>query len=93
MPKKQRTIHLSPLLWAQIDDLVNYFGDTPNEVLARVLTEWFDEHQTHITEVKERIDRLEPRIVAIRELADGNAAKTKRSIGTAHGASQKKELE
>lgn len=78
MPKKQRTIHLSPILWAQIDDLVNYFGDSPNEVLTRLLTEWFDEHQAHIDEVKGRIDRLEPRIVAIRELADGEADKKSR---------------
>jgi hypothetical protein len=75
MPKKQRTIHLSPLLWAQVDDLVNYFGDSPNEVIARLLSDWFDEHQDRIIEVKARIDRLEPRIVAIREQAE-NETKT-----------------
>jgi hypothetical protein len=68
--KKQRTIHLSPILWAQIDDLVNYFGDSPNEVLTRILNDWFDEHQPHIAETKARIDQLQPRIVAIREQAE-----------------------
>jgi hypothetical protein len=91
MPKKQRTIHLSPLLWAQIDDLVNYFGDSPNEVLARLLTDWFDQHQARISEVKARIDRLEPRIVAIRELAEREAGQKLR--GGPRDTSEKKELE
>lgn len=70
MPKKQRTIHLSPTIWAQIDDLINYYGDNPNEVLTRLLNSWFDEHQQEITEVKARVDRLQPLVVGIRELAE-----------------------
>lgn len=70
MPKKQRTLHLSPLIWAQIDDLKNYYGDGPNEVLTRILNDWFDNHQQQIAEIKARIDRLEPQIVAIREQAE-----------------------
>jgi hypothetical protein len=78
MPKKQRTIHLSPILWAQVDDLVNYFGDGTNEVLARILNEWFDSNQARIAEVKARIDRLEPQIVAIREQAEKEAKPAKK---------------
>jgi hypothetical protein len=78
MPKKQRTIHLSPVIWAQVDDLVNYFGDGPNEVIARILNEWFDANQARIAETKTRIDRLEPQIVTIREQAE-HEAKTKKS--------------
>jgi hypothetical protein len=70
VPKKQRTIHLSPLIWAQVDDLINYYGDGPNEVLTRILNDWFDGHQQNIAEMKARIDRLEPQIVSIREQAD-----------------------
>jgi hypothetical protein len=91
MPKKQRTIHLSALLWAQIDDLVNYFGDSQNEVLARLLTEWFDEHQDHIAETKGRIDRLEPRIVAIREQAELRALKNTSEVS--RGGNRRKDLE
>jgi hypothetical protein len=78
MPKKQSTIHLSPLIWAQIDDLINYFGDGRNEVIARLLNEWFDEHQDRIAEMKARIDQLEPRIVTIREQAEQEAKSSKK---------------
>lgn len=78
MPKKQRTIHLSPLIWAQVDDLINYFGDGRNEVITRLLNEWFDEHQDRITEMKARIDRLEPRIVTIREQAENETKGSKK---------------
>jgi len=78
MPKKQRTIHLSPLVWAQIDDLINYFGDGPNEVMARILNEWFDANQGRIAEVKARIDRLEPQIVAVRQQAEHEAKASKK---------------
>jgi hypothetical protein len=79
MPKKQRTIHLSPLIWAQVEDLVNYFGDSPNEVIARLLNEWFDEHQDRVAEMKARIDRLEPHIVSIREQAENEAKARKKT--------------
>lgn len=78
MPKKQRTIHLSPLIWAQVDDLINYFGDSPNEVIGRILNEWFDQNQDRLMELKARIDRLEPRIVAIREQAENEAKAAKK---------------
>jgi hypothetical protein len=73
VPKKQRTVHLSPLIWAQVDDLINYYGDGPNEVLTRILNDWFDNHQLEIAAIKARIDRLEPQIVVIREQAEKDA--------------------
>jgi hypothetical protein len=71
--KKQRTIYLSPSLWAQVDDLIGYYGDTQHEVLAQLLNDWFSEHQTEIGQTKARIDGLAPKIGGIQEQADREA--------------------
>ena len=71
--KKQRTIYLSPSIWAQIDDLVNYYGDSPSEVLTQTLNDWFSTHQREITETKARIDGLGSKIDVIRKQADEEA--------------------
>ena len=71
--KKQRTIYLSPSIWAQVDDLINYYGDTQHEVLAQLLNNWFSGHQREITETKARIDGLGSKIEVIRKQADEEA--------------------
>ena len=71
--KKQRTIYLSASLWAQIDDLINYYGDSQHEILAHILNNWFSGHQGEITETKARIDGLKPEINVIRKQADKDA--------------------
>jgi hypothetical protein len=76
--KKQRTIYLSPSLWAQVDDLIDYYGDSQHEILAHILNNWFSEHQREIAETKTRIDGLKPEISVIREQAD-QEAKRKRT--------------
>ena len=76
--KKQRTIYLSPGLWAQIDDLIDYYGDGQHEILAHILNNWFSEHQGEITETKARINGLKPEISVIRKQAD-KEAKRKRA--------------
>lgn len=58
MPKQQRTISLSPEVWAQVDDLENYFGDSPAEVITHILRIWFANNQREIRETKARIDEL-----------------------------------
>lgn len=63
--KAQRTVYLSPYLWAQLDDLIEYYGDNQNEVLTQILNEWFSDNQTAITNTKARIDGLKDRIAAI----------------------------
>lgn len=71
--KKQRTIYLSPSIWAQIDDLINYYGDNQHEVLAQILNNWFSEHQREIAETKARIDGLGSKIELIRKQAEEEA--------------------
>lgn len=71
--KKQRTIYLSPSIWAQIDDLINYYGDSQHEVLAQILNNWFSEHQSEIAQTKARIDGLGSKIAEIRQQADEEA--------------------
>ena len=73
--KKQRTIYLSPSVWAQVDDLINYFGDSQHEVLAHVLNDWFSRHQDEITTTKARIDGLGSEIAVIREQAEKEGKK------------------
>ena len=75
-------MYLSPSLWAQIDDLIGYYGDSPHEVLAQVLNNWFSGHQREIAETKTRVDALKPRIEAIQKQADDEAKqrKTKRDM-------------
>jgi hypothetical protein len=75
--KKQRTVYLSPSLWAQVDDLTGYYGDTLHEVLAHALNNWFSGHQREIAETKARIDALKPQIEAIRAQADEDAKQRK----------------
>ena len=58
MPKEQRTISLGPEVWAQIDDLEGYFGDSPAEIITFILRTWFAGNQREITETKARIDGL-----------------------------------
>jgi len=71
--KKQRTIYLSPSIWAQIDDLIRYYGDNQHEVLGRILSNWLSEHQREIAETKARIDGLALQIEVIRKQADDEA--------------------
>ena len=58
MPKQPRTISLPPEVWAQIDDLENYFGDSPGEVITHILRIWFANNQREIGDTKARIDDL-----------------------------------
>jgi hypothetical protein len=68
--KIQRTVYLSASLWAQIDDLIEYYGDSQSEVLTQILNEWFSDNQGAITDRKARIDGLRGRIQALQEQAD-----------------------
>ncbi|MCR4338664.1 MAG: hypothetical protein NUW01_02130 [Gemmatimonadaceae bacterium] len=63
--KIQRTVYLSPTIWAQIDDLINYFGDNQHDVLTHVLNDWLSRHQTEVTEMKRRVRSLRPKIAKI----------------------------
>lgn len=59
MPQKdQESIRLSPELWAQVDDLDNYFGNGKSEVIAFILRSWFSQNQAEIRDTKARIDAL-----------------------------------
>jgi hypothetical protein len=61
MPTKpQRSVRLSIELWAQVDDIINYFGDSHSEVIAFILRDWFKANQPQIRETKGRIDQLIP---------------------------------
>lgn len=75
--KKQRTVYLSPSLWAQVDDLIGYYGDNAHEVLAQVLNSWFSAHQREIAETKARIDALKPQIDVIKKQAEEDAKQRK----------------
>jgi len=58
MAKQQRTILLPPEVWAQVDDLEGYFGDSPAEIITHILRIWFANNQPEITATKTRIDGL-----------------------------------
>ena len=73
--KKQRSIYLSPSLWAQVDDLINYFGDGQHEVLAHILNVWLSEHDGEITARKARLDSLGSAVAVIRDQAEQEAKK------------------
>lgn len=62
MAKKQGTVHLPVEVWAQVDDLHGYFGDSRGEVIAYALRSWFGTSQREIQEQKARIDALKDRI-------------------------------
>ena len=58
MVKAQESVRLSPEVWAQVNDLISYFGDSPSEVIAYVLRTWFSQNQPDIRDTKARIDAL-----------------------------------
>ena len=58
MAKPQRSISLPPEVWAQLDDLEGYFGDSPAEIITHILRIWFANNQREIRETKARIDEL-----------------------------------
>lgn len=62
MAKIQFSISLSPEVWAQVDDLIPYFGESRGEVITYALNVWWGSHEREIQERKVRIDALKPRI-------------------------------
>jgi Arc/MetJ-type ribon-helix-helix transcriptional regulator len=62
MARIQNSVSLSPQDWAQIDDLVPYFGESRGEVIAHALNVWWGSHEQEIRERKARIDALKPQI-------------------------------
>lgn len=62
MAKIQNSVSLSPQDWAQIDDLVPYFGESRGEVIAHALNVWWGSHAQAIKDQKARIDALKPQI-------------------------------
>jgi len=65
--KIQSSVTLSPEVWAQIDALIPYFGESRGEAIAHALNIWFGKHGQDIREQKERIDALKPQIDALIE--------------------------
>lgn len=41
VPKKQATVYIPIEIWAQVEDLKGYFGDSPSEVVTYGLRTWF----------------------------------------------------
>jgi len=62
MAKIQNSVSLSAQDWAQIDDLVPYFGESRGEVISHALNVWWASHEQEIRERKARIDALKPQI-------------------------------
>ncbi len=62
MPKIQNSVSLSPEVWAQVDDLVPYFGESRGEVITHALNIWFGSYEQEIRDRKTRIDALKPQI-------------------------------
>lgn len=71
-----------------MDDLIGYYGDSPHEVLAQVLNNWFSGHQREISDTKARIDALKPKITAIRKQADADAEQRKKKRELAERSSE-----
>lgn len=71
--KKSHPVRLSAVLWAQVYDLIGDFGESRNEVLGYILTEWFSEKQEKIAAQKRKVEELKAKISAIQEQADKEA--------------------
>lgn len=65
--KQQRSVSLPLTIWAQVDDLIEYFGDGQNEVLTHLLNDWLSTNQEKITAQKSRINALSNEIRALEE--------------------------
>jgi hypothetical protein len=61
MPKGRLNLNLSPEVVAQIADLKGYYGDTPSEIVAFILRNWFHQNRVAIGETKAEIDALRTR--------------------------------
>lgn len=75
--KQQRSIRLSLFLWAQIDDLIEFYGDSDSEVLTHIVTDWLSENRADVTAQKRIIDELQPKIQALQAKEDAKARRKK----------------
>ena len=75
--KVQRSVRLSAVIWAQVDDLIGMYGDGDGEVMAHVLNDWFSGNQDEISSRRALVKRLKPKIDAIQAEADKKASKRK----------------
>ncbi len=70
MAKIQNSVGLAPEVWAQVDDLMPYFGESRGEVITYALNVWWGSHEQEIQARKARIDALKPRIDALVQKAE-----------------------
>lgn len=54
-------LNLSPELIAQVHDLKGYYGDTPSEIVAHILRNWFHTNRAEVRDTREQIDALHAR--------------------------------
>lgn len=57
--KRKQTVALDPGLWRRIRDLVGVYGNTPSDVIAYVVLNWFATSQEQIRQMKASQESLQ----------------------------------